>query len=138
MHVENTFSKKRDCERSFFISCQRKNVVDDTYSYHPSGPGCAHHICTKLAGSSLHLHALLIGRIEHTMGHLQKLYKGWLVIAHRIGAFQSRLMLTLFYLIILSPYGFWARASDWLKVGGIGHWMDIEKPDIDRSDLSKQ
>jgi hypothetical protein len=36
---------------------------------------------------------------------LRRLWHHWKVIAHRIGNFQSRVLLNVFYLLILLPFG---------------------------------
>jgi hypothetical protein len=36
---------------------------------------------------------------------LRRLWEGWKVIAHKIGTFQSRILLTVFYYLILMPFG---------------------------------
>ena len=36
---------------------------------------------------------------------LKKIWKRWVKIAHVIGVFQSKLILTIFYFLILSPAG---------------------------------
>jgi hypothetical protein len=37
------------------------------------------------------------------------LWQRWLSLAHRIGEFQARLLLTLFYFVIVSPFALWVR-----------------------------
>ena len=36
---------------------------------------------------------------------LKKIWSKWKIIAHRIGVFQSRVILTIFYFILLLPVG---------------------------------
>lgn len=39
----------------------------------------------------------------------RRLWNGWKLIAHRIGAFQSRLLLSVFYFIAMAPFALIAR-----------------------------
>lgn len=50
---------------------------------------------------------------------LAGLWAGWKRIAHVIGRFQTRVIITIFYGLILSPLGFVMRACGWdpLEVG---------------------
>lgn len=40
---------------------------------------------------------------------LRRLWNGWKRIAHRIGAFQSRLLLSVFYFVAMAPFALIAR-----------------------------
>jgi hypothetical protein len=40
---------------------------------------------------------------------LRKLWSHWLVLARKIGQFQSRIILTLFYFIFVTPFGLGVR-----------------------------
>lgn len=48
---------------------------------------------------------------------LPRLWDRWKIIAHKIGTFQSRVMLNLFYFLILAPFGLGVRLlSDPLRL----------------------
>ena len=40
---------------------------------------------------------------------LRKLWTQWLVLARKIGKFQSRIILTVFYFVIVTPFGLGVR-----------------------------
>ena len=40
---------------------------------------------------------------------LRRLWQGWKRIAHKIGDFQARVLLTIFYFVIVSPFGLAVR-----------------------------
>jgi hypothetical protein len=65
------------------------------------------------------------------MSFYKNLWAGWKRIARRIGDFQARLILALFYFIILSPFSLLVRISDPLGIrkrhSGKG-WL-IKAPD---------
>ncbi len=51
---------------------------------------------------------------QHTLG---RLWRGWKRIAHKIGDFQARVLLTVFYFVILAPFALIVRlAADPLAV----------------------
>lgn len=57
---------------------------------------------------------------------LRRLWARWTVIARRIGDFQSRLLLCLFYCVILAPFGVAVRMlSDPLRLRrqSPSHWL---------------
>ena len=41
---------------------------------------------------------------------LRRLWQGWKRIAHKIGDFQARVLLTIFYFVIVAPFGLAVRA----------------------------
>lgn len=52
---------------------------------------------------------------------LHKLWSQWLTLARKIGQFQSRIILTLFYFIIVAPFGLAVRLfSDPLHTRAFG------------------
>jgi len=58
---------------------------------------------------------------------LRRLWKQWKVIAHKIGNFQSRVLLNIFYFSILMPFGLAVRLlSDplHLKLQNHSHWTN--------------
>ncbi|MER2598422.1 MAG: hypothetical protein ABTQ73_02765 [Caldilineales bacterium] len=40
---------------------------------------------------------------------MRKLWSRWMILARKIGQFQSRIILTLFYFIIVAPFGLGVR-----------------------------
>jgi len=40
---------------------------------------------------------------------LKRLWEGWKGIAHKIGNFQARVLLTIFYAVLVLPFGIAAR-----------------------------
>jgi hypothetical protein len=57
---------------------------------------------------------------------LRRLWARWKVIARRIGEFQSRLLLCLFYFVILAPFGLGVRLlSDPLRLRrrSLSQWL---------------
>jgi len=40
---------------------------------------------------------------------LRRLWQGWKRIAHKIGDFQARVLLTIFYFVIVAPFGLAVR-----------------------------
>jgi hypothetical protein len=60
---------------------------------------------------------------------LRRLWKRWKSVAHTIGMFLSRLLLTLFYCLILAPFGLGVRLfSDPLHLTRrhLSHWCRKE------------
>jgi len=51
------------------------------------------------------------------MTFFKRLWTGWKSVARKIGDFQARLILALFYFIILSPFSLIIRAMDPLAIG---------------------
>jgi hypothetical protein len=57
---------------------------------------------------------------------LSQFWKRWKVIAHKIGNFQSRILLSIFYFLILVPFGVGVKLfSDplHLKLQNCTHWI---------------
>lgn len=51
------------------------------------------------------------------MQALKRLWEAWKHIAHKIGNFQARLILTIFYAVLMFPFGMAARLfSDPLRI----------------------
>jgi len=58
---------------------------------------------------------------------LRRVWKQWKIIAHKVGNFQSRILLNIFYFIILMPFGLGVRLfSDHLclKLQSGTHWVN--------------
>jgi hypothetical protein len=61
---------------------------------------------------------------------LKSLWEGWKKIAHKIGNFQARVLLTVFYAVLVLPFGLAARFfSDPLRIKKRPtEWLD--HPDV--------
>jgi hypothetical protein len=46
------------------------------------------------------------------MSLLRRLWHGWKRFGKKVGDFQARLLLTIFYFVILAPFGLGMRAAD--------------------------
>ena len=44
---------------------------------------------------------------------LKRVWKGWKKVAHRIGRFQTMLLITLFYFLVIAPLGLLFRLFGW-------------------------
>lgn len=64
---------------------------------------------------------------------LKKLWAAWKRIAHRIGDFQARVLLTLIYAVLVLPFGFAIRLfSDPLKIKKRpAKWIEHPKDVVD-------
>jgi len=64
----------------------------------------------------------------------RRAWEGWKVIAHAIGNFQARLLLSVFYFVIVPPFALIIRtAKDPLglrPVSGDSVWVDRPVPDL--------
>lgn len=76
---------------------------------------------------------------------LRKLWTHWLVLARKIGQFQSRIILTLFYFVFVTPFGIAVRLfADPLHVRrrSLEHarsgWHARETHDVDLAAGQKQ
>jgi len=73
---------------------------------------------------------------------LRELWNRWLTLAKKIGNFQSRVILTVFYFLIVTPFGLLVRIfSDPLhsKSGpGQTRWLPRETYDVDLAAVRKQ
>ncbi len=76
---------------------------------------------------------------------LRKLWNHWLTLARKIGQFQSRIILTLFYFVLVTPFGLAvrvladplhtrSRAIDQAQTG----WQSRTTRDVDLASGQKQ
>jgi hypothetical protein len=59
----------------------------------------------------------------------RRLWEHWKVIAHKIGTFQSRVLLNIFYFVILAPFGLGVKLfADPLRMRqqNYSHWLEKE------------
>jgi hypothetical protein len=71
------------------------------------------------------------GSAERGETVIRRLWEYWKVVAHKIGNFQSRVLLTLFYFLILAPFGLGVKLfSDplSLKRNQHSHWFQKDTP----------
>ncbi len=76
---------------------------------------------------------------------LRKLWSHWLTLARKIGQFQSRIILTLFYFVFVTPFGLGVRLfADPLHIkrrslhGAPSGWQARETRDVDLAAGQKQ
>jgi len=57
---------------------------------------------------------------------LKRIWQAWKVLAHKIGNFQARVLLTVVYLVLGLPFGLIARIfGDTLRIKNRpSHWLD--------------
>lgn len=53
---------------------------------------------------------------------LRRLWEGWKRLGRKIGDFQARLLLTIFYFVILAPFALVMRLADPLGLKRPGGW----------------
>lgn len=72
---------------------------------------------------------------------LQRIWERWKIIAHHIGVFQSRVILTLFYFILLLPigiiFGFFKDALG-IKAKYATTWRNKEKQSVAMEEMKEQ
>ncbi len=67
---------------------------------------------------------------------LRSIWDTWKIIAHKIGDFQARLVLSLFYFIVFTPFALVVKMfSDPLRLrtDGTGAWLKRPNGDADAS-----
>ena len=72
---------------------------------------------------------------------LKAMWARWKIVAHKIGNFQARLLLLLFYFIVLAPFAVGVKLlSDPLRLRtGRGHgWLPLPGGDVDAVTLAKR
>lgn len=73
---------------------------------------------------------------------LRQLWQRWLVLARKIGTFQSRILLTLFYFVFVTPFGLLVRVlSDPLHSKAqptASGWQERTTRDIDMAAARRQ
>jgi Saxitoxin biosynthesis operon protein SxtJ len=60
------------------------------------------------------------------MALLRKIWNGWKAIAHKIGNFQARIILFIFYFIVLAPFAMIMKRVDPMKMrrGSYHGWQN--------------
>jgi len=74
---------------------------------------------------------------------LRKLWDRWMVLARKIGKFQSRILLTFFYFVIVLPFGLAVRLfADPLHIRrhrpADTAWLPRETHDVELADARRQ
>lgn len=76
---------------------------------------------------------------------LIRLWDRWKRIAHAIGRFQTRLLLSLFYFLVISPLGLLMRLFRWdplatspRKAAHPSNWKPVADPEPDLDSLRRQ
>jgi len=61
---------------------------------------------------------------------LRRLWEGWKRVGRKIGDFQARVLLTVFYFVILAPFAMGVRLlADPLGLKQAGGWRAVTPPD---------
>lgn len=76
----------------------------------------------------------------------RKLWAGWKRIAHKIGRFQTKVIITLFYFLVLSPFGGLLRLFGWDPLDSKGfsstttgsNWKPVAREELTPDDLRRQ
>jgi len=72
---------------------------------------------------------------------LRRLWQRWKIVAHKIGTFQSRVLLTVFYCLILAPFGIGVKLlSDPLRLKGQSgsNWLEQGKKTAARLEAARR
>jgi hypothetical protein len=64
---------------------------------------------------------------------LRRLWEGWKRVSRAIGNFQARLLLTIFYLVLVAPIGLFVRLfADPLRIRRPSErWLDKDADEVD-------
>jgi len=73
------------------------------------------------------------------------IWQKWKIIAHAIGRFQTKLLLTIFYFMIISPFGSIMRLFGWdplntrkSKIKSGTNWQSVRNSEPDIESLKRQ
>jgi hypothetical protein len=70
---------------------------------------------------------------------LRRLWEGWKRVAHRIGNVQARIILTVFYIVVVTPFAIAVRAlSDPMRFAAPPAWLPRETPVTDVSTTARR
>jgi hypothetical protein len=73
------------------------------------------------------------------MTALRALLKAWKSVAHKIANFQARLLLTLFYFVVLTPFALRVKVfSDPLQLKRSAGWLLRDRGEADQITLAKR
>lgn len=77
--------------------------------------------------------------LPSTLGVLKALWRGWLIVARKIGHFQVQVILMLFYFVIMAPFALVMRIfTDPLDLRGTGSWRPLPSKSIKTLEEAKQ
>lgn len=77
-------------------------------------------------------------RSDRSLPLHKRLWKSWLAVGHRIGTFNSRVILTVFYFLVIMPYAVAMRLfGDPLHLKHKG-WHSRTTKDLTLKDVSRQ
>jgi hypothetical protein len=98
--------------------------------------GIPDHTGSKFGHRSIHLHAILVLREDPTLAKtslLKRLWEGWKRIGRKIGDFQARVLLTVFYAVLILPFGLAVRIfADPLRIRKLPtQWLDHPDEQMD-------
>lgn len=75
----------------------------------------------------------------------KRLWEGWKKVAHKIGRFQTMVLLSIFYLLVISPLGLLFKLFGWdpLEARKIRrrrgtNWKPFERKEIDLASIKRQ
>ena len=69
----------------------------------------------------------------------RRLWRQWKSVAHKIGDFQARLVLALFYFVVLAPFAMGVKIfSDPLQLKSRRGWLDRLNLDDNPENLSRK
>lgn len=76
---------------------------------------------------------------------LKKLWEGWKKVAHKIGRFQTMVIVSLFYLLVISPIGLTFKLFGWdpldsrkSKQRQATNWKPVERKENDLTSIKRQ
>jgi hypothetical protein len=73
------------------------------------------------------------------MTALRALLKAWKSVAHKIANFQARLLLTLFYFVVLTPFALRVKVfSDPLQLKRSAGWLSRDRAEADQITLARR
>lgn len=76
---------------------------------------------------------------------LKRIWEWWKPIGLAIGRFQTKVIISIFYFLIISPFGLIMRLFGWdplrvrkSKVKAGTNWQDVKQPEPDLESLRRQ
>lgn len=77
---------------------------------------------------------------ETELNTWRKVWEWWKRVALKIGSFQARLILTIFYYVLLAPFSLLVRLLDPLAINRNSRraWLERENPDYDLLEQSRR
>jgi len=76
---------------------------------------------------------------------LKRFWEKWKIVAHKIGRFQTMILVSLFYLLVISPLGLAFKLFGWDPLDGRKtkrrrgtNWKRVERKENDLASLKRQ